>query len=484
MLTSILSHFGFANCIVDSFSNYFIGRSTQYPWNSFFSRACDVDVGMGQGSTLSPILSALYIAPLIRIFEHRAQALNLDTCILSFVDDGLLISQRKTYNKTLPELYSSYRVVTDLMVTFGFVMENDKSEIFHFSRAHNDSNPELDLSAIGVPTLKPKTYWRYLGFYFDRHLSFKEYVQYYSTKALSTVKAMDMLGNSTRGLFPPQKYLLYRSCVVPIATYGFRLWFFAGAPTKAQVSLLTAMQCKAALWILGAFCTSSTGGIEALAGLIPIHLHLKKLVKQSCLRATTLSSQHAQSLALLNDTQCVCLKGSLLNTEASLLNLTEYFDPLHAEATPGCRLLDSFPDCISFQPCNCSSLRDCKTHLQSLDCLCLEASSFSSTLAIVTDASVIPSRHMQAVSAVVICKSTRPENYIPAVISPLKYTSPPSMAATFLVTCLIAVLQPSGYSVFHDGVTPVSISTLKPLLGVIGVLPLKPRASPIISVCI
>ena len=176
MLTSILSHFSFANCIVDFFSNYLVGRSTQYSWNSFLSGACNADVGMRQGSTLSPILSALYIALLIHIFEHRAQALNLNTCILSFVDDGLLISQRKTYNKTLPELYSSYRVVTNLMVTFGLVMEHDKSEIFHFSRAHNDSNPELDLSAIGAPTLKPKTYWRYLGFYFDRHLSFKEHV--------------------------------------------------------------------------------------------------------------------------------------------------------------------------------------------------------------------------------------------------------------------------------------------------------------------
>ena len=148
------------NCIVDFFSDYLVGRSTQYSWNSFLSGACDADVGVGQGSALSPILSALYIAPLIRIFEHRAQALHLDTCILSFVDDGLLISQGKTYNKTLPELYSSYRVVTDLMVTFGLVMEHDKSEIFHFSRAYNDSNPELDLSAIGAPTLKPKTYWR------------------------------------------------------------------------------------------------------------------------------------------------------------------------------------------------------------------------------------------------------------------------------------------------------------------------------------
>ena len=121
MLTSILSHFGFANCIVDFFSNYLVGRSTQ---NSFFSRAYDTNVCMGQDFVLSPILSVLYIALLIRIFEHRAQALNLDTCILSFVDDGLLISQGKTYNKTLPELYNSYRVVTDLMVTFGLVIEN------------------------------------------------------------------------------------------------------------------------------------------------------------------------------------------------------------------------------------------------------------------------------------------------------------------------------------------------------------------------
>jgi len=75
-------------------------------------------------------------------------------------------------------------------------------------------------------------------------------------------------------------------------------------------------------------------------------------------------------------------------------------------------------------------------------------------------------------------------NNIPTVKPPPNHTSPPSMAATFLATCLMAVLQPSGFSIFHDGATPVSVSTLKSLLGVIGVLPLKPQASPILSVCI
>jgi len=57
----------------------------------------------------------------------------------------------------------------------------------------------------------------------------------------------------------------------------------------------------------------------------------------------------------------------------------------------------------------------------------------------------------------VICKSTCQENYIPAVMLPPNPTSPPSMAAIFLATRLMAVLQPSGYSVFHGGDTPIQL---------------------------
>jgi len=70
------------------------------------------------------------------------------------------------------------------MVLFGMVIEHNKSEIFHFSRVYDNSNPELNLLAIGASTLKPKTYWRYLDFYFDYYLFFKKHICYYSTKVL------------------------------------------------------------------------------------------------------------------------------------------------------------------------------------------------------------------------------------------------------------------------------------------------------------
>ena len=74
----------------------------------------------------------------------------------------------------MPELYSSYSIVTDLMVISSLIMKYNKCEIFHFSRAYNNSNPELDLSTICAFTLKSKTYWRYLEFYFDWCLFFKK----------------------------------------------------------------------------------------------------------------------------------------------------------------------------------------------------------------------------------------------------------------------------------------------------------------------
>ncbi|KXN92955.1 hypothetical protein AN958_08929 [Leucoagaricus sp. SymC.cos] len=141
-------------------------------------------------------------------------------------------------------LKQAYRVIFQLFVAFGLVLEHNKSELFHFSHRKNDDNPPIDLGYapyMGDSPLCPKTFWRYLGFYFDRQLTFQEHIRYYSTKAISTVRAMGMLGNSLQGLTPKQKCLLYRLCVVPIATYSFHLWCHGLHPHKAHLASLNKM---------------------------------------------------------------------------------------------------------------------------------------------------------------------------------------------------------------------------------------------------
>ncbi|KAH9900047.1 hypothetical protein C8Q73DRAFT_627449, partial [Cubamyces lactineus] len=68
--------------------------------------------------------------------------------------------------------------------------------------------------------VQPSNVWRYLGFRLDPKLTFKHHVAFFGERALTTVKAMLMLGNSCRGLSPMQKRTLYISCVLPLLTYG------------------------------------------------------------------------------------------------------------------------------------------------------------------------------------------------------------------------------------------------------------------------
>ena len=52
------------------------------------------------------------------------------------------------------------------------------------------------------------------------------------------------------------------------------------------------MQRRAALWIVGGFKIALSMGIKAIAGLIPINLHLQKIRGKSQLRAHTLFPNH------------------------------------------------------------------------------------------------------------------------------------------------------------------------------------------------
>jgi len=93
-LSICLKKAGLNTNVVGFFNSYYSNRSTTYTWNNFSSPIFNTNVGIGQGSALSPILSAIYLAPVIKIFKKRLKRLkeNILTDILSFVDDGLLIS--------------------------------------------------------------------------------------------------------------------------------------------------------------------------------------------------------------------------------------------------------------------------------------------------------------------------------------------------------------------------------------------------------
>jgi hypothetical protein len=266
----------------------------------------------------------------------------------------------------------------------------------------------------GATPLRPGTTWRYLGFFFDHSLTFQEHVKRYTNEALTSVRAMLALGNSVCGLRPKHKRLLYRSCVLPIATYGSHLWMYKGAHMAGPLDSLRVMQRHACLWITGSFKTSPRGAAETLAGIPPIHLHVQKLVERSHVRTRSLQATHAFRRLVDGDHKYSVeslqhrIKGNLVSpiTEAwrNLGISSVDLDPVHRFAQPSLRPRDLFPRRIVLDIVKPPAKAD-KDHKEfmaersrHLACKVDAASHSPQRVCIVTDASM-PPLPLQSVAA-------------------------------------------------------------------------------------
>ena len=216
---------------------------------------------------------------------------------------------------------------------------------------------------------------------------------------------MKILGNLTRGLNPQQKCLLYRSCALYIALYGFQLWYYSRAPLSYPLNSLGKLQRRAAIWILGAFKMSPSYSIEAITGLIPICLHLQKLSGRLQLRGHTLPANHIirslldnnpncpfppddLSLGSLSKRQRYLLKGYIVDMDNRFNEVFFAFDLINPELQPSNRVIDTFSNRFSFHTFSRKNDPSFKSRLQQLNALVIESSTSLSTALVITDASV------------------------------------------------------------------------------------------------
>jgi len=117
------------------------------------------------------------------------------------------------------------------------------------------------------------------------------------------------------------------------------------------------------------FCTSSTSGIEAITGLMPIHLYLQKLYDRFYLRAYFLPlnhiirsilgmrlsdniKPHVLFLEKLTPRQQAIIKNSIVDMNNRFNEVFSSFSSFNYEFLSGNRLINIFPNHSSFHPLN------------------------------------------------------------------------------------------------------------------------------------
>jgi hypothetical protein len=113
----------------------------------------------------------------MKLYRMREQGLG--TTLISYVDNGLFMAQSPDIPQNCIMLQHMYTIMHELFTAVGLIMEHDRNKLFHFIRAHTSWDRPINLGFAPFTDetpLRPKKFWHYLGFYFDRKLTFQEHI--------------------------------------------------------------------------------------------------------------------------------------------------------------------------------------------------------------------------------------------------------------------------------------------------------------------
>ena len=159
-------------------------------------------MGVPQGSPLSPVLSITYTSSLL----HKMRDWN-NSSLGMYVDDGILFACAAEWAEVARLLRARYSVCEEWLCRSGLAIEPDKTEVLFFQKPY-ERNPLPAPLRLILPDWEHSTYYevrpsenlRYLGFFINRRLKWEPHVRIMCNRARASLKALQVLGNSIRGL--------------------------------------------------------------------------------------------------------------------------------------------------------------------------------------------------------------------------------------------------------------------------------------------
>jgi Reverse transcriptase (RNA-dependent DNA polymerase)/Endonuclease-reverse transcriptase len=297
-LVALVANLGFAPELVNWCRSFLKDRTVRLRFNGRTSDPFDFDVGTPQGSPVSPVLSTIYTSPLLHIMGERNR-----TSLSMYIDDGAIFACGRDWSEIATAMQAGYLTCVEWLARAGLDVEPDKSELIFFRKRKERSDPPAH---IHLPLPSYNTYYqvqtantlRYLGFYFDTRLNWTHHVDIMCNRARASIKALQLLGNSVRGLDHARWKLAYNAICLPVLTYGCQLWYKGKQVTL--VKKLQLVQNDAVKVISGTFRTTPREPLHQLLNIFPMDLRLSLHTQNTALRLYKLP-RDSQLLIRLGD---------------------------------------------------------------------------------------------------------------------------------------------------------------------------------------
>ena len=292
-LLKICLDLGLPKNLIRWISSFLSDRQIQLAFDSETSPTTSIDIGIPQGSPISPILFLIYIRYLFDFGkEIGGTRYKLQSArYLSYLDDiSISISSKSLdQNCRLLEFICHYLINKGLANHIQF--DSEKTELIHFfPKKSINLDSSTFMVSIGDKKFRAKESLKWLGVYIDSRLTFKEHVTRKTIDASRVFHQIERLSNTERGLSFQAMRQLYIACVSSIADYGVPIWWNG---QKGFLDKFQKLQNQALRKILGTFKTSPIRAMEVEASIAPPIVRINKICRSYVLRSIDFRNHHA-----------------------------------------------------------------------------------------------------------------------------------------------------------------------------------------------
>lgn len=260
-----LKELGFDGNLPLFIANFLTDRNFQVRIGSTLSDPFSQEMGVPQGSILSPLLFNLKINNIVKSVKPE-----IDKSL--FVDDFSISASGKTLAGVERQLQLCVNKLQKWVDDNGFKFSVSKTECIHFHKKKNQVlQPDIVLNGNRI---KVSNQVKFLGIIFDSKLSFLPHIKYLKCICQDSLNVLKVISHTDWGADRETLLRLYRSLVRSKLDYGCIVY---GSARKSYLEALDPVHHQGLRIALGAFRTSPKDSLYAEAGEPPLELRRLRL---------------------------------------------------------------------------------------------------------------------------------------------------------------------------------------------------------------